>query len=383
MFNIYGKYTSATIYADVCEKDALSQIYDLCNHPRLKGALIRIMPDVHAGAGVTVGTTVKMTGDTVLPSIVGADIGCGVLTVVFEANSPIDFKMLDDFIYSSIPFGMSVRQSTHPSMQNTLKRRVRELCERLSMSKCEAAFLRSAGTLGGGNHYIEIGRLKNGKYALTIHTGSRSLGKCIAEYYADCANNYLHSNNITGVNKGLPFLVGEEAKSYISDMLLATDFAKENRRLIAKDILDFLGIKPEYTFDTIHNYIELDRDGSITIRKGAISAKQDELVAIPMNMRDGVLVCRGLGNPEWNYSAPHGAGRLMSRSEAKATLSLDDYAQNMRGIATWSVLSSTLDESPMAYKSMDSILPLVGETVEILEVIKPLYNFKARSLSGK
>lgn len=383
MFTIYGKYTNATIYADVCERDALSQIYDLCNHPKFNGASIKIMPDVHAGAGSTVGTTVKMSGETVFPTIVGADIGCGVLTVVFDSNEELDFKVLDDFIFGHVPFGMSIRESSHAAMQIPLKRRVRELCERLSMTKSENVFMRSCGTLGGGNHYIEIGRLKNGKYALTIHTGSRSFGKCIAEYYADNAKNYLHKNNITGVNKSLPFLVGEDAKSYISDMLLATDFAKENRRLIAKDIFDFLGLKPEYSFDTIHNYIETASDGSITVRKGAISAKKDEIVAIPMNMRDGVLVCRGLGNLEWNCSAPHGAGRLMSRSEAKATLSLEEYSENMRGIATWSVLSSTIDESPMAYKPIDQILPHIAETVEILDIIKPLYNFKARSISGK
>ncbi len=383
MFNVYGKYTSATIYADVCERDALSQIYDLCNHPKFYGALIRIMPDVHAGAGVTVGTTVKMSSETVFPSIVGADIGCGVLTVVFATEKELDFKALDDFIYSHIPFGMSIREAKHPMLQKGLKVQVGELCERLSMQKSEQAFLRSCGTLGGGNHYIEIGRMKNGKYALTIHTGSRAFGKCIAECHANNAKNYLHTNNITGVNKALPFLVGDAAKSYLRDMLAAVNFAKENRRLIARDILDFLHIVPEYSFDTIHNYIEVEGDGCITLRKGAISAKKDEIVAIPMNMRDGVLICRGLGNPDWNYSAPHGAGRLMSRSEAKATLSLEDYAANMHGIASWSVLSSTIDESPMAYKPMDSILSIIGETVEVLDIIKPLYNFKARSVSGK
>lgn len=383
MFNVYGKYTSATIYADVCEKDALSQIYELCNHPILKDAAIKIMPDVHVGSGVTVGTTIRYRGEKIIPSIVGADIGCGVLTVAFTQTMDIDYEALDNFIYTNIPFGMSIRETTHKGMKNPLKRRVRELCERLKMTKSESAFIRSCGTLGGGNHYIEIGRLENGKYALTIHTGSRSLGKCIAEYYSDVANNYLHKNNITGVNKSLPFLADGDAAAYLFDMTVATDFARENRRLIASDILAFLGVTAEYSFDTVHNYAELSRDGYVTIRKGAISAKENETVAIPMNMRDGVLICRGLGNPEWNCSAPHGAGRLISRSEAKATLSLDEYAENMTGIYTWSVMASTIDESPMAYKPMNSIVNLIGDTVEILDVIKPLYNFKARSVSGK
>ena len=383
MFNIYGKYTSATIYADICEPEALSQIYDLCNHPILNGASIKIMPDVHAGSGVTVGTTVKTNRGAIIPSIVGADIGCGVLTVIFDTADAIDFLALDNFIVSSVPFGMAIRESTHRHMQLPLKRKVRELCERLDMTKNESDFMRSCGTLGGGNHYIEIGSLKDGKYALTIHTGSRSLGKCIAEYYADNAKNYLHINNIKGVNKSLPFLVEEDAEAYLFDMTVATEFAAESRRLIALDILTHLGVKPLETFDTIHNYIEQNTDGTVTVRKGAIRAAAGERVAIPMNMRDGVLLCTGLGNPEWNVSAPHGAGRLMSRSAAKSTLSLAEYAENMRGIATWSVLASTIDESPMAYKPMDAITSVIGDTVEINDVIKPLYNFKARSIVGK
>ena len=382
MFNIYGKYTSATIYAEICEADALSQIYDLCNHPKLSGASIKVMPDVHAGAGATIGTTVKMSFDCVIPSIVGTDIGCGVLTVIIE-DRDIDFKSLDDFILEYIPFGMRTRPTTHRNMQNSIKRRVRGLCERLGMTKNEHDFLRSCGTLGGGNHYIEIGRLSDGKIAITIHTGSRSLGKCIAEYYNDKANNYLHNNSICGVNRSLPYLCGNDAIEYLFDMCVATDFAAENRRLIALDILKFLDVSPIETFDTVHNYVEENSDGSITVRKGAISAKNGERIAIPMNMRDGVLLCVGIGNREWNYSAPHGAGRLMSRSEAKSTLSLCDYNETMRGIATWSVGLSTIDESPMAYKPMESITSVIAETVNIVDVIKPLYNFKARSISGK
>ena len=382
MFNIYGKYTDATVYADICEAEAMSQIYDLCNHPIFKGASIRIMPDVHAGKGCTVGTTVKMKGGALIPSIIGADIGCGVLTVIFSADG-IDFASLEAFISANIPYGMAVRGSTHKMMNNDVKRRVRATAEHLGMTKSEQAFLRSCGTLGGGNHYIEIGVMKSGKFALTIHTGSRSFGKCVAEYYDDCANNYLHSNGITGVNRSLPFVENEDYFGYLSAMESAMLFAKENRRLIAHDIVAYLGVKPEITFDTMHNYVELHRDGSITVRKGAISAKDGETVAIPMNMRDGVLICRGRGNAEWNESAPHGAGRLMSRAEAKASISLEEYQDSMKDIFTLSVLPSTIDESPMAYKPAAAIIDLVSDTVEILDVAKPVYNFKARSLSGK
>lgn len=382
MFNIYGKYTDATVYADICEAEAMSQIYDLCNHPIFAGASIKIMPDVHAGKGCTVGTTVKMKGGALIPSIIGADIGCGVLTVIFTADG-LDLPSLEAFISENIPFGMAVRESTHRMMNNDVKRRVRASAERLGMTKSEQIFLRSCGTLGGGNHYIEIGVMKNGKYALTIHTGSRSFGKCVAEYYGDRANNYLHSNNITGVNRSLPFVENEDYFGYLSAMECAMLFARENRRLIAHDIITQLGVKPELTFDTMHNFVELHRDGSITVRKGAISAKEGETVAIPMNMRDGVLICRGKGNPDWNESAPHGAGRLMSRADAKASISLDEYQESMKDVFTCSVLPSTIDESPMAYKPAAAIIELVADTVDILDIARPVYNFKARSISGK
>lgn len=383
MFNIYGKYTEAVIYSDICEPSALSLIYDLCNHPVFEGARIRIMPDVHSGKGCAVGTTVKMKGGRIIPSIVGADIGCGVLTVVFEHNGEINYKALDEYIDSSIPYGMAIRNTVHKGMSNELKRRISTLCEQIGMQRSYQPFVRSCGTLGGGNHYIEIGMTDDGKYALTIHTGSRGLGKCIAERFGDIAKNYLHSNNITGVNRSLPFIEGKDYDSYIQAMLVATEMAKESRRLIAADIMAFLGARVTDSFDTIHNYIEVHRDGSITVRKGAIRALEGERVAIPLNMRDGVLICRGRGNQEWNCSAPHGAGRLMSRSEAKATISMEEYEASMRGINSWSVVPSTVDESPMAYKPAHLICEQIEQTAEILFTIRPLYNFKARTVVGR
>lgn len=380
MFDIYGKYTSARVYSDICDGEAQSQIFDLCNHPVYEGAKIRIMPDVHAGVGCTIGTTVYMDRKAVIPSIVGSDIGCGVLTTVFELDTEPNYQSLDNFIVENIPYGMNIRKRSHPELSRAVKRQIGELKERLSMYKVGDAFVNSVGTLGGGNHYIELGLLDDGKYALSVHTGSRGLGKCVAEYFGDVAKNYLHTNNITGVNRSLPYIEGDDYDSYITEMLVCADMAAENRRLITLDILKFLGSKPKESFDTVHNYIEVHRGGGITVRKGAISAKEGQLVAIPLNMRDGVLICRGKGNTEWNYSAPHGAGRLLSRAEAKQCVSMEEYEESMRGINTWSVLPSTLDESPLVYKPCEVIMEQIKDTVDILYRVRPLYNFKARGL---
>ncbi len=383
MFEIYGKYTSAVVYSDICEQEALSQLYDLCNHPVFEGAAIRIMPDVHAGAGCTVGTTVRMQRRAIIPSVVGADIGCGVLTVLFEYDGEIDYKALDDFIVGNIPSGMGIRQNTHPRMNNELKREIRALSEELKMYRSADAFIRSCGSLGGGNHYIEIDRLSGGKYAISIHTGSRGLGKCVAEYFGDVAKNYLHKNNISGVNRSMPYIEEDDFDNYICQMTRAQRMAAESRRLISHDILTFLGAEPLDSFDTVHNYIECHRDGGITIRKGAVRAALGERLAIPLNMRDGVLIAVGKGNPDWNFSAPHGAGRLLSRAAAKTSVSIEEYRSAMSGVSSWSVLPSTLDESPMAYKPAQLIREAVTPTVEIIDTALPLYNFKARSLTGK
>ncbi|MBQ9085366.1 MAG: RtcB family protein [Clostridia bacterium] len=382
MFDIYGKYTGAVIYSDICESEALSQLYDLCNHPIFEGARIRIMPDVHAGAGCTVGTTICMERKAVIPSIVGADIGCGVYTVIFESGE-IDYKALDDFIISNIPCGMAIRNSVHPRMSNELKREIRNLCEALKMYRSEQSFIRSCGSLGGGNHYIEVGLNEDGRYSLSIHTGSRGLGKCVAEYFSDKAKAYIDERGITGINRNMPYLEDEGYFEYVRWMQVCQSMAAASRRLIAGDILAHLGARPIESFDTVHNYIEMHREGGITIRKGSVSAKSGEKLAIPLNMRDGVLIARGRGNEEWNFSAPHGAGRLMSRAEAKATISLDKYREVMAGIESWSVVKETVDESPMAYKPASLIMEQVRDTVDILSLVRPRYNFKARSILGK
>jgi len=381
MFDIHGRYTDAVIYSDICEPEALSQIYDLCNHPIFEGAKIRIMPDVHAGVGCTVGTTVEMQRPALIPSVVGSDIGCGVLTVLFEADE-LNFEQLDRFIVEKIPYGMSLRKNIHPKLSRKVKEEVEVLCDDLKMYKSKSAFLRCVGTLGGGNHYIEIGKAESGLYALSIHSGSRAVGKCVGEYYSDVAKTYVNIKGITGIKRSMPYIEEEALEGYLKQMERCCNIAAESRRLMAFDILSFLGVNTFDSFDTVHNFVETAPNGSLLIRKGAVPAKAGQRLAIPLNMRDGVFVCEGIGNEDWNFSAPHGAGRLISRAEAKASLTLEEFKEAMKGISTWSVCAGTVDESPMAYKPWQSIASKIGETVRITERIIPLYNFKARTHVG-
>lgn len=376
MFEIYGKYTSATVYSDICDAEATSQIYGLCNHPIFEGASIKIMPDVHSGVGCTVGTTIKAQRRAVIPSVVGSDIGCGVLSVRFKRKSDIDYAALDRFISGNIPFGMSIRPSRHKRLDKKVREDIEQIADDLKMYRSKEDFVRSVGSLGGGNHYIEIGNTREG-YMLSIHTGSRSIGKCVAKYFTDLADKYVTEKGLCGFDRSMPYIEEELYDLYVTQMLRASAAAAENRRLIAADILEFLGAEATESFDTVHNYIEVARDGSLIIRKGAVSAKAGEGLAIPLNMRDGIIIAEGLGNPEWNFSAPHGAGRLLSRREAKERLNLAEFEREMSGIVSFSVGRSTLDESPMAYKPPEEILSVIGDTVRICEIVKPLYNFKA------
>ena len=241
MFDIYGKYTSARIFADMCDADALSQLYDLCNHPIYEGAIIRVMPDVHKGAGCTIGTTIKMCRKAVIPDIVGADIGCGVLTTVFCLDGEIDFLNLDRFVVRDIPSGAAIRGRVHDKLSPKLKEKVIATTEELKMHKAENAFLCSIGSLGGGNHYIEIGRMADGRYALSVHSGSRGFGKCVAQYFSDAADKYVSERKITGFNRSMPYLEGQGYDDYVRNMIVCQLAAAENRRLISEDILDFLG----------------------------------------------------------------------------------------------------------------------------------------------
>ena len=401
MLDIRGKYNSAKVFTDVIEQEAIAQIMLLLNQEFTKDSKVRMMPDVHAGAGCTVGTTMTIT-DKVVPNLVGVDIGCGMLAIKLN-DTNIDFAKLDAVIRKYVPSGHNIHE----------KPLVKQAKNSLSNLRCynqidEKRAIHSLGSLGGGNHFIEIDKDKDNNHYLIIHTGSRHLGLEVAKYYQRIAYdtcNYAGKDDIanliesykkqgrqreieqaiitlkntkrTSIPKDLCYLTGSEMNDYLHDIIIIQDFATENRELIAKQIIEYMNFDVTETFCTIHNYIDVD---SMILRKGSISAKLGEKVLIPMNMRDGSLICIGKGNDDWNQSAPHGAGRLMSRGAAKANINLDDYKESMKDIWTTSVNEATIDESPMAYKPMDSIIENIADTVDIVDIIKPVYNFKASDM---
>lgn len=386
------------IFTENIEPQALEQIYTLVKQPAFSECKIRIMPDVHAGAGCVIGFTADL-GDKVIPNIVGVDIGCGMLTVEL-GKIDIDYEKLDEVIRKRVPSGMAVRE--RPACNFPLKAL---LC--YTHLKNVERISNSIGTLGGGNHFIEIDADQDGNKYLVIHTGSRNLGKQVAEYYQNLAIDNLQGRGARKVEidkliaeykaagrqseipagiakikksfggsipKELCYLEGKDREAYLHDMRICQEFAAMNRAAISGAIVYAMGWSAEDTFETVHNYI--DHESNI-VRKGAISAKKGERVLIPMNMRDGCIIGIGKGNEDWNRSAPHGAGQTMSRKKAKETVSMEEYAESMDGIYTTSVSVDTIDESPMAYKPMEEILENIRDTVEIVRVIKPVYNFKA------
>ena len=371
MVEITGKYNTAKVYTENLEMSALFQIQGFCDQPFFADSKIRIMPDVHAGKGCTIGTTMTIT-DKVVPNVVGVDIGCGMLTVKLKEKD-IDLPKLDAFIAENIPYGRDVRDRAHRSHGRL---DIYELCcaHKIDLRRAKE----SIGSLGGGNHFIEIDTDGERLY-LVIHTGSRNLGLRVAEYYQkhaakECRKEY------PDIPPELAFVSGNLLEKYLHDMEFMQRFAALNRTVIKEVILEGLGLAELESFSTIHNYIDTEQR---ILRKGAVSAKSGEKLIIPMNMRDGSLICTGLGNPDWNYSAPHGAGRLVSRKNAFASLSLDGFQSSMEGIYTTSVARSTIDEAPMVYKPMDEIMRQIKDTVTIDKIIKPIYNFKASESSSK
>lgn len=362
---IYGKHGEAEIFTENLEEGARDQIERFLDQDYMEGRKVRIMPDVHQGMGCVIGLTAQM-GDIVIPNIVGVDIGCGMLLVKL-GHRDIPLEELDRFIRQKIPSGTKThRDSVFTDSEIDNLRCVKNL-------KGRERFQRSLGTLGGGNHFIELGRDSKGLLYLTIHSGSRNLGKQIADHYQRLAQKSCKGD----YPKDLCYLTGKERDDYLHDMKIAQNYAKINREGIAELILrEFFGERLEdfQHFHTIHNYIDF-RD-NIT-RKGAISAYEGEELLIPINMREGSLLVRGKGNADWNFSAPHGAGRILSRRDAKKEASLGDFRRAMEGIYSTSVHEGTLDESPFAYKPLEEILQRLDETVEIVERIIPIYNFKA------
>ena len=398
MFEIIGKYASAKVFAEIAEPEAIAQIQTLCNQPMSEGAQIRIMPDVHAGAGCTIGTTMTIR-DTAVPNLVGVDIGCGMETVRLK-ETHIELEKLDKLIYRRIPSGFSIRETPHRFAADFAWE---TLCCAEHINPLR--LLHSIGTLGGGNHFIEADQAEDGSIYLVIHSGSRHLGVEVAKYYQDEAYRQLnrcsagevqaliaelkaqgkekhiekelkklHNVKRTDIPKQLAYTAGTLFEQYIHDMKLTQEFAMRNRKAMMDEIIRGMGVHVAEQFTTIHNYIDTDY---MILRKGAVSARQGEKLLIPLNMRDGSLICTGKGNDDWNQSAPHGAGRLMSRARAKESFTVSAFKKEMRGIYTTSVSRGTLDECPMAYKPAEAILNCIGETVSVDEIIRPIYNFKA------
>ena len=395
--NIIGQ--EVKIFGDILEDEALAQIQRLADFKPYQNSHIRIMPDVHAGKGCTIGTTLVLD-DAVTPNLVGVDIGCGMF-VVSLGNAEIDLPLLDQIVNEKIPSGCHIHPSPiaqFPMLEN-LK------CIKAIDTKAYCAL----GSLGGGNHFIELNEDAEGGKFLVIHSGSRNLGVRVCQFYQKiaeelCRQGYVDRNEIiqrlkaegrsqeiqTELQKlksknepvpdGLAYITGEVKDDYLHDMYIAQDYARLNRETIAYLILQELGLNSCIAangFHTVHNYIDTNDNGTI-LRKGAVRANMGEMLIIPMNMRDGSLICIGKGNPDWNYSAPHGAGRLMSRKKAKESLSLEEFADNMKDVYSSSVCAFTLDEAPMAYKPMQSIVDAIQETVDIQNIIRPIYNFKAK-----
>jgi len=398
MIILNGKYNSAKVYTDNIDQTAIAQIIALCNQPMSEGASIRIMPDVHAGAGCTIGTTMTIS-DKAVPNLVGVDIGCGMETVKLKEKH-IELQQLDKLIYREIPSGFEIRKKAHRYSE---KINLAELycAEHVHIERAE----KSLGTLGGGNHFIEADKGEDGSIYIVIHSGSRHLGVETAKYYQEEAYKRLNKSSkkdidaliarlkaegkeksiqseitklkntkTTDIPKHLAYTEGELFKQYIHDMKIVQEFAMLNRKAMMNEIIKGMGLHAEEQFTTVHNYIDTE---NMILRKGAVSAQAGEKLLIPINMRDGSLICTGKGNPDWNYSAPHGAGRIMSRSQAKQSFTVSEFKKQMQGIYTTSVSSQTIDECPMVYKPMEEIIQNISDTVEVNEVIRPIYNFKA------
>lgn len=403
MMKIRGKYNEAIVYTDLVDNATYAQVERLLDQEFTDGMQIRIMPDCHAGSGCVIGTTMTIK-DKVVPNLVGVDIGCGMLCINL-GNINLDLQKLDDFIHKNIPAGMNVNEKIVATQAKIEDLKCYEKLKNKTYLK------QSIGSLGGGNHFIEVDIANDGTKFLIIHSGSRNLGKQVAEIYQNKAIEY-HTNKLFNkreeinkvieeykkegrqkeiqtrikeiekmeiqldMPKELCYLEGNLFDEYIYDMDICQKFAVANRKEIAKRILKFLGLKfskVDY-FETIHNYINME---DMILRKGAIAAYEDEMVLIPINMRDGCILAKGKSNPDYNYSAPHGAGRILSRHTAAQKIALEDYIESMKGIYTTSVNKKTIDESPFAYKPIESIIENIGDTVDIIEVIKPIYNFKA------
>ena len=414
MIEIKGKYNEAKIFTDVVDSASIAQVQELCNQEFTAGSRIRLMPDIHAGAGCTIGTTMTIT-DKVVPNLVGVDIGCGMETIriregrlelqkldklIYIREGRLELQKLDKLIYEKIPSGFSIRDKAHRYLNEI---DLSELCCARHVDLLRAE--KSIGTLGGGNHFIEVDKDDEGNLYIVVHSGSRHLGVEVAGYYQEAGYKVLNRTDDaslqtlvaqmkaegrekeiqkelkklknlkqTSIPKALAYVSGELFEQYIHDMKIVQHFAMLNRQAMIDEIVKGMKLHVEEQFTTIHNYIDTD---AMILRKGAVSAKEGEQLLIPINMRDGSLLCVGKGNEDWNCSAPHGAGRLMSRAQAKQSFTVSEFKKQMAEVYTTSVSKATLDECPMAYKGMQDILDNISPTAEVVKVIRPIYNFKA------
>ncbi len=364
MIDLKGKYNSARVFTDNLDSGARLQILELLDQPFVAGSKIRIMPDVHVGAGCTIGTTMTIK-DKVVPNLVGVDIGCGMETIVL-VEKKIDLARLDQAVNRLIPAGFAIRKRPHPFLDEADLQKLRCL-DQINLDRARL----SIGTLGGGNHFIEVDQDDEGTLYLVIHSGSRNPGKQVAEYYQKKA---AVSPAGRGVARALAYCEGQLLDDYLNDMAIMQRYADNNRKAIRQILLDAMGLSVSDSWTTVHNYIDLK---SMILRKGAVSAQAGQRILIPLNMRDGSLICLGKGNPDWNQSAPHGAGRLMSRRQARQAISLAEYEKSMQGIYTSSVNRATLDEAAFAYKPLAEITAHLAPAAQIIKRIKPIYNFKA------
>lgn len=397
MIELRGKYGEAKVFTDVVDQESISQVISLLNQPYVEGSRVRMMPDIHAGAGCTIGTTMTIT-DKICPNLVGVDIGCGMETIRIK-ETHIELQQLDKLIRQEIPSGFAIRTKPHRYVKD-IDLESLYCAKHVDLLRAE----KSIGTLGGGNHFIEANKDDEGNIYIVVHSGSRHLGLQIANYYQNAGFKALTSykpeeieaaiaklkaegrqseiqktlqemkSKHSYIPKPLAYVEGELLEQYLHDMKIAQEFAMLNRKAMIDVIVKGLGVHVVEQFTTVHNYIDTENK---ILRKGAVSAQAGEVLLIPINMRDGSLICVGKGNEDWNCSAPHGAGRLMSRSAAKESFTVSDFKKQMEGIYTTSVGRSTLDECPMAYKRIEDIVDNIDPTVEIKAIIKPIYNFKA------
>ena len=382
MITIYGKYANAIVYTVENELYALEdyarkQLQMICNHPSSEGSVIRVMPDVHPGKVGTIGLTMNV-GDSILPSLVGVDIGCG-MTIAKVKTKGLHFEKLDSVIRENVPVGPRIRSTEH-KYADRIDLSLLKCVKGINASKAN----RSIGTLGGGNHFIEVDKDDEENIYLVVHSGSRHLGMEVADYYLRNGQKEMQAKKQGFASYEMTCLSGHLMEDYLYDTRIIQDFARLNRDAIIESIVKGMKWKVEDSFTCIHNYVDFsgalsgDSDrAKPVLRKGAISAKEGERVIIPINMRDGIILGTGLGNPDWNHSAPHGAGRIYKRSEVAEHHTVSEFKKAMNGIYSICINKNTLDESPFAYRSIDDIAKVIGDTVKIDKIIRPVYNYKA------